>query len=763
MFPVEWTDAVVAKGGLTGVARGPFPASLPMHRRLNFELACTGSTSQQQQSPCLLTSTVVNVKMGGGKRSRDQYEGDNLMGVGETLATIRDPDSAIHDSPSDSAGGEWQTVDRSSKKRKKLPKKEKDNYPSISHSSNSRLQSFVKLGDLQNLILYMLADGTGPQWCSVRHHANVRKVVALMVPGLEGGMFNGKISLQDEQPKATPSAEHDGEDGWTKVTNGKTRSPDDYYPVRLQQGELPEALQPLADVFEHLWPIKTPGDDKYAKMHSPLAGMLTAPILKTKEEKKSKGPQLPPESKNWKNNRTPVTQLLATTEELVEEGYAMHPAHFVGQPEQESEAARRISSKTSPSDGWIDTLDLPSLAAGDVPETDIEAGSVTAGRKILSMDCEMCITSPAGQTPQVFSLTRVSLIDWDGKIVLDEYVKPADPITDYLTPYSGITPATLEGVITTLDDIQKKLLSIFTPQTILIGHSLNSDLNALKLTHPYIIDTALLFPHPRGPPLKSSLKWLSQKYLSREIQKGHGSTGHDSIEDARACLDLVKQKCEKGKSWGTPDASAESIFKRLSRSIRPKRDKVNPSGEDEARVGAVIDWGDPTRGYGAHARVTFGCETDAEVVAGIKRALAGDEDGKTVPRGGCDFIWARMRELEVHRGWWNKSKLVDSEALRSSAAGNAEEKSLELMVKQTVQYIKDVYDALPPCTALVVYSGSADPRELTEMQAQQSKFKAEYRVKKWDQLSVRWTDVEEQKLRKACEMARRGIGFMTVK
>lgn len=704
----------------------------------------------------------MTANMGGSKRSRDRYEGDNLMGVGETLSVLREPDGATQDSPANESAGEWQTVERSSKRRKKLPKKESGNYPSISHSSNARLQSSVKLGDLQNLILYLLADGTGPQWCSVKHHANVRKVVALMVPGLEAGMFNGKIPVQAE-PSKTPTGQDDEEDGWTKVTNGKTKSPDEYYPVKLVQDETPGPLRPLADIFEHLWPIKTPGDDKYAKMHSPLAGMLTSPITKTKEEKKAKGPQAPAESKNWKNNRTPITELLATTEELVDEGYAMHPAHFAGKPSEDSEAARRVSSKTSPSDGWLDTVAIPNLSTGSVPEQDIEKGSVTTGRKILSMDCEMCITSPVGQTPQIFSLTRVSLIDWDGKVVLDEYVKPAEPITDYLTPYSGITAATLEGVTTTLQDIQKKLVSIFTPQTILIGHSLNSDLNALKLTHPFIIDTALLFPHPRGPPLKSSLKWLSQKYLSREIQKGHGSTGHDSIEDARACLDLVKQKCEKGKAWGTPDASGESIFKRLSRSIRPKRDKVNPSGEDEPRVGAVIDWGDPTRGYGQQAQVTFGCENDAEVVAGVKSAIMGDEDGKTVPQGGCDFIWARFRELEVHRGWWNKSKLVDSEALRSSAAGNAEEKTLEEMVKQTVQYIREVYEALPPCSALVVYSGSADPRELTEMQAQQQKFKAEYRVKKWDQLSVRWTDVEEQKLRKACEMARRGIGFITVK
>lgn len=571
----------------------------------------------------------------------------------------------------------------------------------------------------------------------------------------------------DAQAQSTNSA--NGEDSRNgsqfKISNhsGKA-SPDNYYPVELRSDRMPECLRPLSNMFEHIWPIKTPGDDKYAKMHSPLAAMLSTPMIKSKDEKKSKGPQPPPSNgRSGPSKRTPVTEFLATTQELTEEGYIMHPSQFSGSDSVDAEAARRISGKTSTEDGWVDTQNIPNLASGTVPDQDIEQGSITSGRKVLAMDCEMCITSPAGQTPQIFSLTRISLIDWDGEVVLDELVKPANPITDYLTPYSGITASMLEGVTTTLSDIQQKLLSIITPQTILIGHSLNSDFNALRLTHPFVIDTALLFPHPRGPPLKSSLKWLSQKYLSREIQKGHGSTGHNSVEDARACLDLVKQKCEKGKSWGTSESNHESIFQRLARTNREKRDKLNPTGDDEPRLGAVIDWGEPTRGHGAKAKVAIGCQSDTDVVEGVKRAVKGDDDGESVPTGGCDFVWARFRELEAHRGWWTRSKAVDSETLRTNTASNVEELSLESVLKQTTQHITDVYDSLPPCSALIVYSGSADPRELQEMQAMQQKFKAEYRVKKWDELNVKWTDVEEQKLRRACEAARRGVGFVSVK
>ncbi|KAK3655760.1 hypothetical protein LTR56_003409 [Elasticomyces elasticus] len=719
----------------------------------------------------------------GRKRSRDEAD-DSQHSMGAALSRINgtsNGEGSRRGSQDDSTqpgdtGGEWQTVEGSRKKRKKQPKKDSDNYPSITHSPHSRLQAIVKIGDLQNLVLYCLADGNSPQWVAVKHSGAIRKVVVLMVPGLEAEMFDGTIPLSSSTEESntevvsisngSETAEKAGEDLPYDSATQKPRklniSPDDYYPTKLVHDRMPVPLQPLSDIFGHIWPIKTPGDDKFAKMHSPLAAMLTSPIVKSKDDKKGKGPQPPTERRNWQNKRTSVTELLATTQELTDEGFVLHPAQYVGTASATTETARRELNKWTLADGWVDTLNISSLDDGNVPEKEIEQGSVTAGRNVMAMDCEMCITSPPGVAPQIFSLTRVSLIDWDGKVVLDELVKPANTITDYLTPYSGITAAMMEGVTTTLPDIQKKLLELLTPHTILIGHSLNSDLNALQLTHPFIIDTTLLFPHPRGPPLKSSLKWLAQKYISRNIQKGHGSTGHDSIEDAKACLDLVKQKCEKGKAWGTAEASSEPIFKRIGRVNRSKKHKVHPGGDNEPRIGAVVDWGDPSRGYGSQANVVIGCEVDRDVVSGVKRALEGGADDILVPVGGCDFIWARFRELEAFRGWWESSKNVDADALRSSTQATSKEAGLADVVAKTVQCVWDIYEALPPCTAFIVYSGNGDPRELRKMQDLQAKFKEEYKVKKWDELTVRWTDVEEQKLRKACETARKGVGFVTV-
>ncbi|KAL8954794.1 MAG: hypothetical protein Q9183_006929 [Haloplaca sp. 2 TL-2023] len=379
------------------------------------------------------------------------------------------------------------------------------------------------------------------------------------------------------------------------------------------------------------------------------------------------------------------------------------------------------------------------------------------------MDCEMC-TVEGGDS----ALTRISLVDWDGAVVMDSLVKPAKPIIDYLTRFSGMTAELLNPITTTLTDIQTQLLSILTPTTILIGHSLDSDLSALKLTHPFIIDTSILYQHPRGPPLKSSLKWLAQKYLCREIQKGHGTHGHDSIEDSRACLDLVKQKCEKGPEWGNSGSNGETIFKRLART--PPCGKGALGEGEQGKTGAIVDHGAPEKNFGQMATYSIGCDSDADVVEGVRRAVLGDTDGAVIPGGGVDFTWARMRELETLRGWRNNHRydLIQMEDRNPSDPqpnnkdSTTPEPSLTSTVTKTITHIKDLHASLPPCTLLVVYTGTGDPRPLAHLQKMHRTFKHEYKTKKWDELSVKWTDAEEQAMKAACGKAREGMGFVCV-
>jgi len=682
------------------------------------------------------------------------------------------------------------------KKLKKIPPKEADRYPAITHSPQARLQKHLAISDFQTLILYLLSDSIAPSWVSISHRSAIRKVVTLMAPGLELGMFNGQFpfidrsvdsqvaddgvsvpaaSLQDKQKSPGKFDAHGANNGHDipRANSNATSadqpnvSPDDYYPVKLDPKSLPTVLKPFAAVFPHVWPVHAICDNRYTRVFSPIFGILTAPIPKTKEEKGMKGPKRV-KTDDVDDKRTPITEFVATLEELQENEFPLHPAFAATDSAREAILATRQRNGQTAEEGWIDTR-VKTLDEGEAPDAEMEAGSLTAGRRVIALDCEMCMT-----VDDQLSLTRVSLLEWDGSLILDELVKPAKQIKDYLTAYSGITEEMLDPVTTTLADIQKRLLEIITPQTILIGHSLDCDLRALKIAHPFIVDTALLYPHPRGPPLKSALKWLVQKYLHRDMKRDMDKAGHDSIEDARAVLDLVKLKCAKGPIWGTADANHESILKRLRRTKRWKVAKSDID-VDEFKVGAVVDWGDPARGHGAAADIVIGCESDAQVVDGVGRVVSGgkpDQDDCSQP---VDFVWARLRELEVIRGWWTASKSKDAEGLRRAVyarylcaepSKDAMEPGPEILSKaiaQTAAHIADIYAALPPCTAFVVYSGHGDLREVMRLQALQQQFKSEYATKKWDELTVRWTDEESQALRKAVKKARQGVGFVVVK
>uniref|UniRef100_A0A8C4WKN6 RNA exonuclease 1 homolog n=1 Tax=Gopherus evgoodei TaxID=1825980 RepID=A0A8C4WKN6_9SAUR len=156
---------------------------------------------------------------------------------------------------------------------------------------------------------------------------------------------------------------------------------------------------------------------------------------------------------------------------------------------------------------------------------------------IYALDCEMCYTK------QGLELTRVTVINSDLKVVYDTFVKPDNKVVDYNTRFSGVTEEDLENASITLRDVQAVLLNMFSADTILIGHSLESDLFALKLIHNTVVDTAVVFPHRLGLPYKRALRTLMADYLKRIIQDN--VEGHDSSEDASACMELMIWKIKE--------------------------------------------------------------------------------------------------------------------------------------------------------------------------------------------------------------------------
>jgi hypothetical protein len=179
----------------------------------------------------------------------------------------------------------------------------------------------------------------------------------------------------------------------------------------------------------------------------------------------------------------------------------------------------------------------------------------------VSFDCEM------GYTTLGLELIRLTATAWpSGESIIDVLVRPMGEILDLNSRYSGVFPEHFaranpyeeEGGDATaleVDEPSEKrlkivdspaaarsiLFSFLQPETPLIGHAIDNDLNACRIIHPTIIDTVLLYPHPKGLPIRFGLRVLAQKYLERNIQTG-GARGHDSKEDAVATGDLVRVK-----------------------------------------------------------------------------------------------------------------------------------------------------------------------------------------------------------------------------
>lgn len=150
---------------------------------------------------------------------------------------------------------------------------------------------------------------------------------------------------------------------------------------------------------------------------------------------------------------------------------------------------------------------------------------------VFALDCEMCYTTKG------LELTRVTVINSQLKVVYDTFVQPDNKIVDYNTRFSGVTEEDLQNTSITIRDVQAVLLCMFSCDTILIGHSLESDLFALKLIHPTVVDTAVVFPHRLGLPYKRALRSLMADHLKRIIQDS--VEGHDSSEDACSCMELM--------------------------------------------------------------------------------------------------------------------------------------------------------------------------------------------------------------------------------
>ncbi|KAL1194823.1 Small RNA degrading nuclease 1 [Cardamine amara subsp. amara] len=174
-----------------------------------------------------------------------------------------------------------------------------------------------------------------------------------------------------------------------------------------------------------------------------------------------------------------------------------------------------------------------------VSDAGLNMSKAMISTQMVAVDCEMVECEDGSDC-----LARVGAVDRNLKVILNEFVKPGKPIENYSTPITGVTDEDINKATLTLVDIQQKLRPYLSEGAILVGHSLSSDLELLKIDHPRVIDTSLVFKYPNARNVtKPSLNILSQAMLGYEVQKK--GVSRDCVHDAAAAMKLALALIEK--------------------------------------------------------------------------------------------------------------------------------------------------------------------------------------------------------------------------
>lgn len=104
---------------------------------------------------------------------------------------------------------------------------------------------------------------------------------------------------------------------------------------------------------------------------------------------------------------------------------------------------------------------------------------------IIAIDCEMVGVGRimgyrmrnGKRTPNYRSaLARVSIVDHDGHVVLDTFVKPGETVKDYRTAVSGVRPRDLNSPnAMSLSDVRVLVIKILRDRVV-VGHAVHNDL-----------------------------------------------------------------------------------------------------------------------------------------------------------------------------------------------------------------------------------------------------------------------------------------------
>ncbi|KAJ5319888.1 hypothetical protein PENANT_c026G06424 [Penicillium antarcticum] len=205
-----------------------------------------------------------------------------------------------------------------------------------------------------------------------------------------------------------------------------------------------------------------------------------------------------------------------------------------------------------------DTRRRPSIPKSLFLNTPAAVSSEAPRKSAVVLDCEM--VQVADGLREVAYITAIDFLT--GDVLLDHYVQPDKKVVSWDTRYSGVTCDAMKKAVRKGQAImgwrraRQHLWKFVGPETVLIGHSLNNDLDVLGIVHPKIVDSSILTSEavfnellPGQALLRTwSLKTLTQELAGYEIQTA-GKKGHSAYEDTMATRDILIWCIRNQKLW----------------------------------------------------------------------------------------------------------------------------------------------------------------------------------------------------------------------
>jgi DNA polymerase III epsilon subunit-like protein len=177
-----------------------------------------------------------------------------------------------------------------------------------------------------------------------------------------------------------------------------------------------------------------------------------------------------------------------------------------------------------------------------------------------------------------------------GAVLLNRFVSPRERITHMRSSIHGISKSTLDNTISQgqalsgWDGARSELFKYIDDHTILVGHALQHDLDALRLIHPRVVDPGILSRNAVGiRRMQWGLQTLCSELLGVEIRKNKGGI-HDCLEDVLATREVVllcTHNMEAFQSWAEAKRSEE--LRLQEERERARQEKENEQARKDAQ------------------------------------------------------------------------------------------------------------------------------------------------------------------------------------